>query len=135
MMCWTGLFTTPFDRQFVKKKYATSMDWATKHLHGLQWEEGQYPYSLSGTKISHFGSTHQLYAKGHENAYGFNNTQHTPWQISKTWMPFHERTAIWMLLHLSQHCILDISCPLDKAMRLGQYYKEPVQVTALCNML
>ena len=58
MMCWTGLFNPPFDRQFVKKKYTTDMDWATRHLHGLKWEEGQYPYSLSGTMISHFGTTH-----------------------------------------------------------------------------
>ena len=26
MTCWTGLFNPPFDRQFVKKKYATDMD-------------------------------------------------------------------------------------------------------------
>ena len=66
MTCWTDLFNPPFDRQFVKKMYATDMDWATRHLYGLTWEEGQYPYSLSATMISHFGSTHQLYAKGHE---------------------------------------------------------------------
>ena len=26
MMCWTSLFKPPFDRQFVKKKYATDME-------------------------------------------------------------------------------------------------------------
>ena len=138
-MYLTGLFNPLFDRQFVKKKYATDMNWATRHLHGLTWEEGQYPYSLSSTTISHFGSTHQLYAKGHEK--GLWLQQYTTYpmvDLIKYGCPATKELPFGCFCTF--HNTLERSCGLDKAMRLGQYYMElcfmkPGQVKALCNIL
>ena len=119
--------------------YATDMDWVTRHLHGLTLEEGQYPYSLSGTMISYLGSTHQLNAKGHEKCLWLQQYMiYLVVDLEKYRCPATKELQFGCFCTF--HNTLERSCTLDKAMRLGQYYMEPfsmkpAQVAALCNML
>ena len=115
------------------------MDWANRHLHGLTWEEGQCPYSVSATIISHFGSTHQLYAKGHGKCLWLQQyTMYPVIDLEQYGCPAAKELMFGCFCTF--HTSLEISCAVGKAMRLEQYYKElfsmkPVQVTALCNLM
>ena len=118
MQCWTGLFKPPFDRSSMKKKFVADMDWASRNMHHLKWEDGEYPYSMAGTMIAHFGNSHQLYAKGHEKCLWIQQYSLTPViDLEQLGCPRA------MDLPFGANCTFhnNCSCAIDKAVRLGRY--------------
>ena len=118
MQCWTGFFNPPFDRQFIKTKFVGDMDLVTKNLHGLKWEDGKLPFSLTYTMINYFGNKHQLHVKGREKCLCLQqHTTPTGIDLEQLGCPAKE---------VSRGCLcrfsLERTCALDKAVRLGHYY-------------
>jgi len=119
---WLATFKPPFDRQYVKKKYCTDMDWVTRNLHGLKWEEGQYPYSMAYYMINHFGSHFLLHAKGEEKSLWIQHQ--TPFTvINLELMGSPKAKELPFGCFCTFHNTLEKSCALDKAVRLGQFYE------------
>lgn len=117
---WVGIFLPPYGRQHMKKKYNQELDWCTKHLHGLTWEEGLYPYNVAFMMLNHFGATYQLYTKGKQKVDWIR--EHTALNVldledigcpPAKELPF----ASYCEFHNSLHR----SCALDKATRLARH--------------
>ena len=120
---WAATFKPPFGRQYVKKRFASDMDWVTRNLHGLKWEDGQFPYAMAFHMISHFGSTYQLYAKGEEKSLWVQ--QQTPFTVvNLELLGFPKAKELPFGCFCRHHNTLEKSCALDKAVRLGTYYNE-----------
>ena len=120
---WLATFKPPFDRQYVKKKFSTDMDWVTRNLHGIKWEDGQFPYPMAYHMISYFGSSYQLYAKGEEKSLWVQ--QQTPFTVvNLELLGFPKAKDLAFGTFCKNHNTLEKSCALDKAVRLGRYYEE-----------
>jgi len=120
---WQATFKPPFDRQYVKKRYCTDMDWVTRKLHGLKWEDGQFPYAMAFHMISYFGATYQLYAKGEEKALWVQ--QQTPFSVvNMELLGCPKAKDLPFGCFCRFHNTLEKSCALDKAVRLGHYYVD-----------
>lgn len=120
---WVGTFKPPYSRQAMKKKYVQDMDWSTRNMHGLKWEEGLYPYNVAFTILTHFGNNCQLLAKGRQKCLWIQ--QHTSLPVidleelgcpPAKELPFGSFCTFHNSLHKS--------CALDKSMRLGHYVMD-----------
>ena len=118
---WTGIFLPPFERDSLKKKSKTCIEWATNHRHGLKWEKGQYPYSMTYYVFSHFGKDAQLYAKGREKCAWLQQYSTKP-VINLDDFGYPPAKEVPQEYLCSEHNqSTDKFCAVDKAIRLGRY--------------
>lgn len=123
MQCWSGLFKSPFDKQFLKKKGITAIEYATKYLHGLKWDDGDYPYSMIFQVVSHFGRGYQLYSKGSEKCGWLQQFTSLPVINLELYgcPPAKELPHGCMCIH---HNSLEKSCAIDKSVKFGLYLSK-----------
>ncbi len=117
---WSGVFHAPFDRAYLKKKGQECIEYASSNLHGLRWEQGQYPYSMSYHLISHFGKKGNLYAKGSQKCVWLQQYTTSPVTNLEVFgcPPPKDLPQAYLCI---EHSSLEKACAMDKAIRLGNY--------------
>ena len=128
---WVGTFKPPFDKQCMKKGFASNIDLYAQARTGLTWEEGSYPYNVAFTMLSYFGNSHQLYASGRDMC---------------QWIQQHTSLSVVDLEELGcpnvkevpfgSYCVYHNSlkkrtCALAKAIRMGYYLMDMFSLKTL----
>lgn len=120
---WIGTFKPPFDITVTKKRFAKQIEMQSRCTHGLNWEEGQYPYSMAFHIIQKFGTCNQLFAKGNNMCSWIEQVVPVPvTNIELLGCPSLEHLPHAYYCQFHNNC--QKQCALDKAVRIGRFYSQ-----------
>jgi hypothetical protein len=124
----------PFSRKHMLKKTITTMDWVTKNLHGLEWDDvGDYDYPVAAHLLQLHGCTHNLFSKGLEKCKWIGELAMCPvYDLELIGCPCVDDLHHIELDHKCEnHGTSDFSCALVKAFRFGKWYQHMLSLSVL----
>ena len=120
---WVSTFQSPFTLLSLKKSFRNKVENQQFDLHGLEWGGGLLPYTSVFQVLYSFASNCTLYTQNSEKS---RILQHLT-NCTILDLDYMDIPPVYELPFGSYcyfHDSSKFSCALDKAIRIGQYYKD-----------
>lgn len=118
--CWVGTFQKPFSNHSWNKKMLKTTEIQTQTIHGLRWDDGQYPYHMLSQLLYYLGQYHIFYVKNAEKA---NVLQHVTdfaiCHLQNVQLSSSSRSSYCQFHDPTQYY-----CALDHAVGMGQCFVD-----------
>ena len=123
---WEGTFKPPFDKTGFKPSYLKKL-LSPNGDYELQWEEGEYPYSLAITMIAYFAQHYTLYSNGRFKCQWFEKFASSSVIDLEDHLNYgpHNRRDRNKIYHCSTHgSELNCACPMKCCFKMGDYFMK-----------